>query len=428
MKHDMKYMRKNSITFYDWCINTNNTYLLKLWDYEKNDEGPNEVSIGTARQYWFKCPKEIHESELYTINNITGDKHQKVECRKCHSFGQWCVDNNQTELLDRWDYEKNNKDPFEVSVYSGKKYYFLCPNRNPLHPSELKIIGNLVQQEGSRICTGCNSFAQWCIDNVDSDFLEKYWSDKNMINPFTITPCHTGKVWIKCQQIEYHGDYAIDPFNFIKGKRCSYCSGKIVHQFDSLANVVPISIEKWSDKNDKTPYDYTPYSNKSVWIKCDIHGDHLEKICDFTKNEGVCQMCLTESNFSKLQNKVSKYIHSLGYDCLHEYRCNIVPRNPKTGYLLPFDNEISDLKLIIEVHGSQHYEINIFTYLSAKDHNVTPEEELKYQKWKDQYKKEYAISQGYEYLEIPYWYDDKNQTYKKVIDEKISYIKEKSLL
>ena len=88
---------------------------------------------------------------------------------------------------------------------------------------------------------------------------------------------------------------------------------------------------------------------------------------------------------------------------------------------MPFDNELVELKLIIEVHGQQHYEITGFTKLTAEHYGTTEDEELEYQKWKDKYKKDCALDNGYSYLEIPYW-TEKDESYKTLIDNKISEI------
>ena len=53
---------------------------------------------------------------------------------------------------------------------------------------------------------------------------------------------------------------------------------------------------------------------------------------------------------------------------------------------------------------------------------TTPEYELYYQKLKDRYKKIKAIQQGYFYLEIPYWTDDKDETWKQLINNKLKEI------
>ena len=88
---------------------------------------------------------------------------------------------------------------------------------------------------------------------------------------------------------------------------------------------------------------------------------------------------------------------------------------------MPYDNEILDLKLIIEVHGIQHYTITNFAKMSAKKFNTTPEYELEYLRWKDNYKKQFALDNGYSYLEIPYL-AEKDDYYKKIIDDKIKEI------
>ena len=50
------------------------------------------------------------------------------------------------------------------------------------------------------------------------------------------------------------------------------------------------------------------------------------------------------------------------------------------------------------------------------------EEEFHKRKLYDRYKRIFAKSQGYYYLEIPYWTDDKNETWKKLINDKINEI------
>jgi hypothetical protein len=100
---------------------------------------------------------------------------------------------------------------------------------------------------------------------------------------------------------------------------------------------------------------------------------------------------------------------------LHEHNCNIIPINPKTNYPLPYDNEIVELKLIIEVHGSQHYYKPTGTHFNKNF-------DLHKQKLYDRYKRIYAKSRGYYYLEIPFWTNDKKENWKKLINKKINEI------
>ena len=375
-------------SFEQWCIENNLQWILNLWDYDKNSKKPSEVGSGTDQKYYFKCERGLHESVLVTINNITSAKKQRKFCKVCQSFGQWCLDHNRQDFLDRWDYKLNKISPFEVSYASGKRYFFICPNHNPLHASTPKVLCNYIKSQGIKECVGCDSLGQWALDNIGVDFFTKYWSDKNTVDPFTIYKLGTSKIIIKCQSVSYH-EYEIACHNFVTGKRCSYCGHRKVNKYDSVAAVYPKILPRWSDKNKKTAYEYSPHSEKRIWFHCDKHGDYERRVCDITVLDCNCLYCLQEDNFSILEKKVNRFLtEDLGYEVLHERRCNIMPFNPKTGRELPYDNEIPELKLIIEVHGQQHYEITSFTHMTAEKQNTTPKEVLLYQQWKDEYKKQ----------------------------------------
>ena len=59
--------------------------------------------------------------------------------------------------------------------------------------------------------------------------------------------------------------------------------------------------------------------------------------------------------------------------------------------------------------------------MQAKYRNTTPEQALLDQQHRDKIKKDYALSQGYHYLEIPYW-TEHDESYKTLIDSKIHEI------
>ena len=178
-----------------------------------------------GKYYCRKCALK-----LYGTENM-----EKTQLKNSKSFEQWCIDNNRQNILDRWDYKLNEYSPKDVSFSSNKKFYFKCSRG--LHNSELKRIGSLIIGEGNVNCNQCNSFAQWGIDNICSDFLEKYWDyEKNIgINPWETSYGEHKKVWIKCQEKDYHESYDIKCYEFVVGNRCPYCSGNKIHLLDSFA-------------------------------------------------------------------------------------------------------------------------------------------------------------------------------------------------
>ena len=254
------------------------------------------------------------------------------------------------------------------------------------------------------------------------------------INIQNLSPKSGQYVWWKCEVCGHSWQSKVA--NVVNNKgNCPECylknaANNIIYyrlnKNGSLADHYPELLKEWDyDKNiDITPETVTVKSNKKVWWKCKKCGHEWQaKIAKRTANEG-CPYCYRFEK-SNLQQKVQSYIEDkYDYDCFHEHDCSLKCRNPKTNHLLPYDNElvISDnTRIIIECNGEQHYKICGLTKLAAKKYNITPEEALKYIQWKDEYKKKYALSNSYYYLDIPYFaeFDD---SYKTLIDDKIKEI------
>ena len=264
------------------------------------------------------------------------------------TFYDWCIENKRQDLLDRWDYKLNEFSPKDIGFRTHNKYYFKCPNG--IHESEAKIIGNYTGKNRSHIilCNKCNSFAQYLIDLYGENALELYWDyEKNNMNPWEISKNSSRKsVYIKCQEKSYHKSYQIYPSSFIYGNRCPYCSHHKIHPLDSLGTLYPNSIKYWSDKNEKTPFQYSPHSGMQVYWKCidNSHENYQRSINTAVRFEFRCPECSREQDVSILESKVTTYLSDvLGYKVLHEQNCTLVPTNPKklgTNYTMPFDNEI----------------------------------------------------------------------------------------
>lgn len=217
--------------------------------------------------------------------------------KNTQTFGDWCIENNKKDLLDRWDYELNYKSPFDIGKNSNKEYYFKCPRG--IHESELYLISYLTRKSNKNndaICRKCNSIGQFIIDKYGIDYLNKILSNKNNISPFEISRGSGKKVWLKCLKDNTHPDYEQMCSNYIKGIGCPYCSGKSVCLTNSFGYKYPQAIQKWSDKNEKTPYDYTYGSNSKVWFKCEneIHDDYYRSICNEIMYDFKCPLCSEE--------------------------------------------------------------------------------------------------------------------------------------
>lgn len=410
-------------TFYDWCIENNHLDYLERWNYELNQCSPNDIGSKSNKFFNFKCfTDSTHRNILAKPSELTKHKQGLIYCIDCNSFYKWCVNNNRYDLLNRWDYSLNKINPEDVLAGSNLKFWFKCPNL--LHASEQIMLNNITYKLHAECkCSKCNSFAQLLINIYGNNALLDYWDyDKNTLNPWNISRAENIKVWIKCNEVGYHESYEIKCNDFYTGSRCPYCAHKQVHKYDSVGYLYPEVFDSWSDKNTCSPYEITQHSHKSIVFYCNKHGEYEGKLINRARCDFKCPMCSFKASESHLQEYVRIYLESiLKYSTNHEEKCSISPKNPYTNWRLKYDNEVIDLKLIIEVHGIQHYEVGYFHTLQAKNKNTTPEQEFEYGLWKDRYKKEYALSLGYYYLEIPYW-TEKDESYKTLIDNKINRI------
>lgn len=88
------------------------------------------------------------------------------------TFEEWCIGNNRRDLLDLWDYEKNDKLPSEVPARTKAKYYFKCPNC--IHESEARRIDCITNKpDHDFYCSQClRDGLQFSIYNSTIDINE----------------------------------------------------------------------------------------------------------------------------------------------------------------------------------------------------------------------------------------------------------------
>jgi hypothetical protein len=394
----------NGKSFEQWCIENERKDILKRWDCKLNKCLPKDILRSTNKKYWFMCPRKIHKSELNSINSFTNGSLGAMDCLQCSSFEQWCIDNNERDALDRWDYELNNCNPIDIPFSTRTHYYFKCPNH--IHKSELKNVNSFTNKNKSSIltCKACNSFAQWGINKFGLSFLKDYWDDeKNIVSPWELAKCSRIRVWIKCQEKMYHGSYQTECNSFTYGHTCPYCGGHKVHPLDSLGKILEDKnlLDLWSYKNKKSPYKYTPYSSKNVWWKCPDgkHDDFLRKISASNRYKFRCPEC----QYSKGEERISNYFYSkkISFESQQAFDGLVGLK----GGALTYDFYLPNHNLLIEYQGEQHERYIKVFYKSKQD--------FKKQLEHDRRKREYALTNNINLKEI--WYYDFDNI-EKILD------------
>lgn len=230
-----------------------------------------------------------------------------------YSFAEWCRDNNHQDWLDRWDYELNGIGPEDVTYKTNKNFWFKCPIG--IHKSEYASPSNLCVKKTPFICHQCNSIGQYMIETFGEKAIDKYWSERNTVDPFYVAKFSNKKCFFTCPDcgaIKYSAvyDWAISPFS------CKQCGGgnsypnKYVREFllqlGHIYNIeiLPEHVFTWSESigNNCTRRIYDFVINADDMVIVEVHGiQHYEHgFCDFNGGKTLKEEQLNDEFKKKL--------------------------------------------------------------------------------------------------------------------------------
>ncbi len=109
-------------------IFTTHSFLKKEWDYSKNQFDPTTISAGSDKMTYWKC------SNGHSYKMRVSHRTSNHGCPYCagvktlsgfNDLETWCKENN-SNLLNRWDYIKNAKNPSEYPRTSSEMVWWKC--------------------------------------------------------------------------------------------------------------------------------------------------------------------------------------------------------------------------------------------------------------------------------------------------------------
>lgn len=376
-----------------------------IGSYHKNEVTIDGKNKGKSKNSYIrvKCPYCEKEYDIQL-----GHFDRGINCASCcnnyeNSFAYHIQQELKEPLNKYWDWEDNNKlgiNPYLIYKTSHKQIWIKCDKTN-YHGNYLININNFYNGKRCPYCFNRkihpkDSFAQWGIDTFGEDFLKKYWSNKNTINPWKIAPQSHKKVWLLCQEHKYHNDnggYETSCDNFYKGSRCGYCHNFKLHPLDSFGNLYPEKVKYWSKNNKKLPYEVAPCTYTKYKFICENCGSEFERsLTSLNKaNTGVfCRECNSSQLEIRTKDILIKY--NVKYNIQVEYNGLIGLGNGNLSY----DFYLPTYNLLIECQGEQHERFVKGLHKTKKDF----EKQLEH----DKRKREYAKKNNIDLLEI--WYYD----------------------
>lgn len=352
-------------------LQTINPTLAAEWNYEKNNGlRPEDVLSTSGLKVWWKCSKG-HEWQATIHHRNYGNGCPVCSSERNTSFPEFAIifylrkhgldalhsyKENGYELdiyipskkvaieydgyywhqkREKQDIEKNTK-----CKKDGIRLYRIREGAASLNDSSIDYVVQKNQKDLSQILGVVLSQIVGTYVNVDIERdtiaienlrehtekessiffsnpeIAKEWNyDKNNnLKPYDFTASSGKKVWWKCSNGH---EWQATIHNRSKGKRCPYCSNRILLTgFNDLNTVNPNLVKEWNyEKNiGLTPMDVMPNSGKKVWWKCSKGHEWHTTIDSRNKGHG-CPYCsgryavLGESDLATQKPELAKEWH-----------------------------------------------------------------------------------------------------------------------
>ena len=285
------------------------------------------------------------------------------------------------ELFDEWDFIKNDELGIDVcSVTKGMKKNVWWECKDCDSPWYMKIIDRGKPKESNcPFCSGKRANHTNSLASLNPK-LASQWHPvlNNNLTSHDVTCGSKKKVWWigKCG----HTWDARIADRTIKNSGCPYCNNKkVLIGFNDMWTTNPELASLLNDSNDG--YKHTQKSGKRVTWKCDCCGEIIkDKRISKTYYLGIsCPKCSDGKPYPE------KFMYNALKSCNAEFEWEKIfewSHGKRYDFYLPY------CKMIIEVHGKQHYNCG-FEKAGGKN--------LKEVQENDKYKYELAMQNGIEY-------------------------------
>ncbi len=262
-----------------------NKKIMSIWNFEKNNSiDPRKLGKNSSKRVWWKCI-ENHEWEsiISNINRGSG-------CPFCSghkptyetSFG-----NKHPDLLEEWDYSKNNLSPYKISCQSKKKVWWKCKDQHQWQSTvQTRTKGSRCPYCANKIVLLANS-----LFTLESEIMKEWDFIKNdKVDPKKVSVGSGIKAWWICEDGHC---WEASIYQRTKNKTgCPFCSNKKISKENSIATKYPQLVKEWDFKlnAELKPEMYSHGSVKKVWWKCAKGHSWLASIGKRTSGRG-CPEC-----------------------------------------------------------------------------------------------------------------------------------------
>lgn len=273
-----------------------------------------------------------------------------------------------------------------ISEYHGSEYpiTYKCKTCGDVRTVKAKTL------LGHSVCKKC-SYASRAKDH--DEFKKQF--DALGLDITLLSKYKTSRTHIKCKCNVCGYEWSSEPGNLLKKKGCSKCGNYIKYTHEEF-------VEKVRTKNMdvKILSEYNGV-DKRVLCECLKCGRKWKVRASHLLEGSGCSAC----NISRGENRIASFFKSQNIDSIANKRFDDL--RGVGGKKLSYDFYVPSCNALIEYQGKQHEAS--FEYFGG-------ENRFEYQQEHDKRKREYAINNGYKFIEI--WYYDYDNI-EKILTEQI---------
>ena len=294
---------------------TTNAELAKEWDYEKNELTPNDVTIGSGKKIWWKCPKG-HSYQASVMHRGHGTNCPVCFTGRQTSFAEkaffYYIKKVRPDAISRCKTVLDGKMELDIYIpslnfgieYDGaywhdkkeskareKKKFLLCQQKN------IKLLR--IKEKEPNVLDDYIATFTWFADpsgnNKTLDELIQRLIDE--IDPIT-------GPWFTRNPLNVYSSVRVDT----KKDRFEIMQMFISEETNNLAKSNPELVDEWNYERNSglTPEMFSPKSGKKVWWKCSKCGNEWETTIGHRTAGTGCKKCHLSLS-SKTTKRILQY-------------------------------------------------------------------------------------------------------------------------
>jgi hypothetical protein len=269
--------------------------LVAQWHPTKNGTlVPDDVSYGSGRRVWWKCPEGAdHEWRASPNNRSAG----RTGCPFC-AGRRASVTNNlarlRPDLARQWHPTKNGAlTPEQVPAGSAKGVWWRCLV-NPEHEWRASPHARRALEGTCPFCLARRVSSTNALATLAPEVAAEWHPTKNgALTPRDVVAGSGRVVWWRCRRHPQHEWRAALANRAVRGTRCPFCTGSRASPQHSLATAYPDVAREWHPARNGalTPESVTPRASRLAWWRCPRGHDWRARVVDRTRLHGARALC-----------------------------------------------------------------------------------------------------------------------------------------